>query len=436
MTRRTIANVIRDTERDRLLVAGRPVVLGPGLGLALGLSVGFETVRGGLVDANGVLHHETEEVPSPRQLEGGPDVLMARLRAVATRVLRDGLADESLWSDESSGTLRLLGAAAAWPCPVDRQKRPGGTVLRDGWIHDPIIGIAMPTLTERLAAALGSPFSAGRCHALNDANANTLAVAFDDTRARAHEDDDERWRVALVVRVGGGIGVGTIALAPHTRGRLSFIDSRLIEGANGFAGELGHLTVDRKIIDEINEAGKSTRLAPLSYDDWLCSCTRQHHLEVFASGTTLERRLRASGIAIPPRGAARANVINAALSGDVDELLVNAVRDIGRVLGRALAGPILMLDPHRITITGSLANEHLVEGIRRERDAWDNAIDDSVELRCEGGDRGAYAGVRGAALAVVRRKVYREFLDVRDATRPVSFQFGQEDFDLLAEAVP
>jgi len=235
-------------------------------------------------------------------------------------------------------------------------------------------------------------------------------------------------------RDGGGIGAGTIALAPHDRARLSFIDSRLIEGANGFAGELGHLTVDRRIIDEINEAGKLTRLAPLPYDDWLCSCTRQHHLEVFASGTTVERRLQASGVSIPAQGAERAEVIRSALEGDPDERLVNAVRDAGRVLGRALAGPILMLDPHRITITGSLANDQLVDGIQRERDAWENAISDSVEVLCHGGELGAFAGVRGAALAIVRRHVYRGFLDIRQAARPAGFRFGEEELEQLASA--
>jgi predicted NBD/HSP70 family sugar kinase len=432
VNRRTISNVIRDLRPDRLIAGRRPVELGPGAGLALGISLGFETLRGALIDANGVMHHQTEDLPTPRQLEATPGALLNRLRSLAARVLTAGVADQSLWAQDDAPVLRMLGVAVAWPCPVDRDKHPGGTTLRDEhWRRrDPTTG-RFPTLPERLAAVLGPPFDVRYCHALNDASANALAVAFDDSRGRAIQRGDDRWRVSLVVRVGGGIGASTILLAPHSRSRLSFIDARVIEGANGFAGELGHLPIDRVVVDELNATPAPDGLAPLDYDNWVCSCSRRHHLEVFASGTTLERRLKASGYAIPTEGSPRDTMLRAAFAGDADDVQIHAIRDIGRVLGRGLAGPILMLDPSSITITGSLANEHLVEGIRRERDAWANAINDSVEIRCYGGTVGAFAGARGAALAIVRRSVYRAFLDEKRVPFPTGFGFGERELECL-----
>jgi hypothetical protein len=70
-----------------------------------------------------------------------------------------------------------------------------------------------------------------------------------------------------------------------------------------------------------------------------------------------------------------------------------------------------MLDPKSITVTGSLAGREVVDGVRRVRDSWASVIDDSVEIESWGGERGGWAAVRGAGLAVLRRTVYRNFLD-------------------------
>src|SRR6185312_209678 len=144
------------------------------------------------------------------------------------------------------------------------------------------------------------------------------------------------------------------------------------------------------------------------------------------SGEALVRRLQASDYAIPTDARGRASLLRALLDGDGDELQAHAVRDVGRILGRALAAPILMLDPHSITVTGSLATPYLVDGIGRERDTWANAIRDTVRIDFAGGERGAYAGVRGAALAVLRRVVYRDSLDRRRAGAS-PMRFGPEE---------
>jgi predicted NBD/HSP70 family sugar kinase len=224
--------------------------------------------------------------------------------------------------------------------------------------------------------------------------------------------------------------VGTILLAPHNQRRLSFIDSLLVEGTNGLAGELGHLAIGRRLIEDINAASHDD-LAPMSYDDWTCVCGAHHHLQAFASGAAVVKRLQASGYAIPRDDRGSASVLREFLEGNPDDLQIHAMRDAGRILGRALAGPILMLDPYSISVTGSLASEHLVDGIRRERDMWAHAIKDTVKVSHREGPLSEFIGVRGAALAVMRGAVYRRFFDRRSAL-PETFPFRSSDLRKLS----
>jgi predicted NBD/HSP70 family sugar kinase len=429
---RTVSNVIREMRDQRLLVGGRPAQLGPGLGLAMGLSVGAESLRGCLVDANGIVKHQLEDEPTPRQLEESPEHLLRRLRSLASRVLVSAMKDETLWATSAENSLRLLGVATAWPCPLDRTKRPVGKILHDSlWRHREAATGNVQPLTERVASFFGPPFTLARCHALNDVSAAALSVAFDDSRASALEPDDNRWRVALVIRIGGGLGAATIILAPRCQRRLSFIDSQLIEGTDGLAGELGHLPIGRRLIADLNAANPYDELAPISYDEWPCSCGRKHHLEAFASGSALVRRLQASGYQIPTESRAPQSMLRSSLGAEADDVYIHALRDIGRILGRAMTGPILMLDPYSITFTGSLATEHLIEGVRRERDQWANAINDSVHLEQSGSLPGRFICARGAALAVIRKYVYREFMDGKESL-PQAFDVGPAELKAFA----
>lgn len=427
VSQRAVGNVISDFRAARLVEGGRPAKLGPGLGLCVGISLGAESLRGVVLDANGDCFCEVEDDLTPEQLLSSPRVLLKRMGQITARVLGAALDEPRLWGP-TKRELRLLGVAAALPFPLDRSKRPVGRTLRDGgWRRkDPETGRAL-SLPQQMASALGEPFTVARCHALNDVSAAALAVSFRNGRAQAGNPSDDQWKVELVIRVGGSLGAATIVVAPHSEERLSFIDSRLIEGTNGLAGELGHLPIGRKLIEEINSKSHGD-LAKMDFDGWQCSCGRSHHLEAFASGRAVVRRLQASGMSVPEDGRGRMSMLRAALE-EPDELQVGAVTDIGRILGRALAGPILMLDPYRITITGSLATEPLVDGIGRERDLWANAIKDAVTVEQKGGSAGRFVGAQGAALAVIRRAVYRGFLDRRVV--PTTIRFGDKDLTKL-----
>ena len=106
---------------------------------------------------------------------------------------------------------------------------------------------------------------------------------------------------------------------------------------------------------------------------------------------------------------------------------------VGRLLGYALAGPILLLDPSTITVTGPLASEHLVRGIGLVRNAWASAVNDSVKIDIDRSGIDDYIGVQGAALAVIRQKVYRDFLDTQDESLPATFAIGEDEVEQALE---
>jgi predicted NBD/HSP70 family sugar kinase len=432
---RTISEIVSDFSSSRLLTRGHPARLGPGLGLALGLSLGGESLRGLVVDANGTVYHALEDPLLPEQLNMSPGALLPRLRRMAHRVLDLALADRSLWSSPDRQELALLGVSVGWPCPIDRAKLPVGQTLRDGEWRRRSTGGQIPPLPERVAAALGGGFTVERCHAINDVSAASVAVAFEESRARAAEADEDRWRVGLVVRVGGGLGAATMILAPHRQSRLSFIDSRLVEGTNGLAGELGHLPIGRRAVEEVSHESRDV-LTAMNYDRWECSCGRKHHLETFASGRAVIRRLQESGYDIPEDGRDQLEILRSDLAQNPDEQPIAAVIDAGRLFGWALAGPILMLDPYSITVTGSLAvRDYLVDGIGRERNLWRNVIKDSVKVRpYEPRDPklARFVVAHGAALVVIRRLVYRNFLD-KQGSVPRTIKIVQADVESLAD---
>ncbi len=430
---RTVTNLMKrlGPRSSHLLANSRPPSFGPGAGLALGLSVGSQNVRGGLVDANGNLHNEKEAEQLPEQLLSEPRVVLSRIRSIAAQVLEDALAEGTLCVPGERPGLALLGAIVAWPSPLDRSKRPGGRSLDPSWKEIASGCEEVPSIPERLAATLGEPFTVERCHAIHDVNAHALWLGFHESRQRTIdlEDESDMWRVALVLRVSEGLAASAMLMAPPNRNRLSFIDSKLIEGTKGFAGEIGHLHMDKRVIDKVN-ANTVTGLAPIDYERWTCSCGRRHHLEAFASARGLRERIEASKRPVPD-SVGQKRLLDRAREGRLEDVDKQMGIDIGRILGHALAGPILMLDPSSITLTGPLANEAVVKGIEREGTEWASVIDDSVRIDIDRSGAGEYIGVRGAAMALVRQLVYRDFLDRRKDVTPAAFRVDAADVEAL-----
>jgi len=159
-------------------------------------------------------------------------------------------------------------------------------------------------------------------HVLLDNDVNIAALG---ERQHGWPDVDH----LLFVKVATGIGSGIVS------------DGELQRGAQGTAGDIGHVRVSR--------AG-----------DVPCHCGNTGCLEAVASGPAIARALRAKG----HDAQTGADVIDLVNRSDLDAIY--AVRQAGRDLGEVLATCVSLMNPSVIALGGSItqAGEHLLAGVR------------------------------------------------------------------------
>jgi glucokinase len=202
----------------------------------------------------------------------------------------------------------------------------------------------------------------------NDANCHAVA----EHRGGAATGADE----ALMVTLGTGIGAGIIT------------GGHLLRGANGFAGEPGHMVVD--------PTGPP------------CPCGKRGCWERFASGTGLSRLARdaahggrldavvdlAGGDPDAIRGE---HVTAAARAGDGEALAV--LGELSHWIALGLANLVNVLDPAVIVIGGGLvdAADLLLPDVRRRFRNLVMAGDQRPELPILAAALGGRAGAIGAA---------------------------------------
>lgn len=135
----------------------------------------------------------------------------------------------------------------------------------------------------------------------------------------------------IMITLGTGVGSGIV------------IDGKIVYGHDGFAGELGHVTMDR------TENGR------------LCGCGRKGCLETYASATGVARTARevlsktnnASLLReLKPEDITSKDVFDAALKGD--EIAKEVFQQTGKILGEALADFIAFSAPEAIVLFGGL----------------------------------------------------------------------------------
>lgn len=266
--------------------------------------------------------------------------------AIATAMdeaIRDALTQAQL----PSSALQAVGIASAGAIDSAR-----GVV-----VHSPHV----PTLdgqplTELLGTRLGVPAVIG-----NDA---TLA-ALGEQRFGAGQGVND----LVYITVSTGIGSGIVA------------GGRLILGAHGFAGEIGHMSVDAH-----GPYGKST--TPGAFES-LCSGTALARIanERLAAGEPSSLQALADPAAEP--GIAAQDIFAAMRSGDA--LARSIVEDAIVFLGAGLTNVVSALNPAMLIIGGGLANE------------WDAYITPAVELM----RKQAFAGM-GHDVRVVRPRLGAE----------------------------
>lgn len=188
-----------------------------------------------------------------------------------------------------------------------------GLVTRDGSVavttHLP--GVRDLPLGRRLATLLGIPV-------VIDNDATCAAVAEWRLGAGRGEDD------VLVVTIGTGIGGGAI------------IDGRVARGSHGFAGEYGHIVVQR--------------------DGLVCPCGRHGCWEAYVSGR---------GLAHIAGVASSEAVLDAFATGRADA--VRAVGEFAEWAALGLHNLVNSIDPACIVLGGGLGSRPEIVAAVRER---------------------------------------------------------------------
>ena len=134
----------------------------------------------------------------------------------------------------------------------------------------------------------------------------------------------------IMITLGTGVGSGIV------------VNGQLVYGHDGFAGELGHVVVER--------------------DGRICGCGRKGCLETYCSATGVARTAREFLVArsepsllreIPAEEIVSKDVYDAAIKGD--KLALEIFEYTGTILGRTLADFIAFSSPEAIILFGGLA---------------------------------------------------------------------------------
>lgn len=302
-----------------------------------GVDVGGTNLRIGAVDADGVVL-EDRRTPSPESTD-------ALLVAIAAHL-----------DDLRVTTGRAIDAIGVGIA---------GLVDRDGVLHyapnlPQYVDVPLRALlTERL----GIPVVVD-----NDAN----AAAWGEVRHGAARGHDH----ALVFTLGTGVGGGIIS------------DGRLLRGAYGFAGEVGHWQLDP--------------------DGPKCACGQVGHWEAFASGRGLGGRARAAAAAgSAPNVLARAggdvdavrseHAADSALAGESDGLAL--IEEYAHHVALGFAGLANVFDPEIVVVSGGLValGEVLLGPVRREFAGQLEGAEQRPEVPVVAAALGDAAGLVGAA---------------------------------------
>lgn len=184
--------------------------------------------------------------------------------------------------------------------------------------------------------------------------------------------NDATWTALAEWRLGAGRGVDDLVLVTLGTGIGGGLvqGGRLQTGANGFAGEIGHMTVQRHGL--------------------ACPCGRRGCWERYASG---------SGLTALSGGLTGEEVVTAAAAGDVDALAV--IEEFADWVAIGLVNLTNLLDPARFVLAGGLveAARVIAEPIGRRFVTRLYAPDHRPHPELMFGELGEEAGAIGAALA-------------------------------------
>jgi predicted NBD/HSP70 family sugar kinase len=310
----TVRDARRELEDAELLELGPDGYrLGPAT-TVLAFSIAREGVRCAVVDGHGARrasqHKEVLVLPM-RHSDGHPRLSPEGLADVLVELANACLAE--------TGCPTPRGIAMAWPGQIEfeRDGRSGAYERRESGFYD---GLRFDELLRQVQDRL--ELTDLDQTLVNDADAEFLA--------------ERRWGVAVAaqnvlgIKLAGGIGSSLV------------IDGRVYEGSTGTVGEIGHLDVSIEGILDKPRDDVLLQLAELDY----CSCgSGAAHLERYASGRAIVERL------IAPEALADGYEQAVRELRDSSPALQHVMRQAGVLVGQALAGPALLLEPDAIVVS-------------------------------------------------------------------------------------
>jgi predicted NBD/HSP70 family sugar kinase len=268
-------------------------------------------------------------------------------------------ASRDLLADAGRTEAELIGVGIGVPGPVEHSTgRPIRPPIMPGWDGYDVV--------DHVGSALGG------VPVLVDNDVNIMALGEHASAYGAVEH-------LVFVKVATGIGAGIIS------------GGRLHRGANGAAGDLGHVAAPH---------------AP----DVLCSCGNTGCLEAVASGPAISIALRQNGI---DANSSR-DIIDLVRAGNIPT--AQAVRQAGRTIGEVLATCVSMLNPSVIVVGGELAQagESLLAGVREV--VYGRSLPLATgDLQIVAARTGDQAGVIGAATMVIQYALSPERVDLEVA---------------------
>lgn len=301
-----------------------------------GVDIGGTTVKLGLFDTEGSLLDKWE-IPT-RTEESGSNILPDIAKAICRK-----LEEKQLAKDD------IVGVGVGAPGPIDNQ----------GVVHRAVnLGWGVFSIKDTLEEIIKLPVMAG-----NDANVAALG---------------EMWKGGgqgssnlIVVTLGTGVGGGII------------IDGKILTGATGAGGEIGHIHV------EDNETEK-------------CGCGNTGCLEQYASATGVtrlaNRKLAESEKESTLRGGevSAKTIFDAVKAGDA--LAMEVAEEFGKYLGNCLAAIAGVVNPEAIVLGGgvSKAGEILINYIEPyyEKNVFHGSRNVKFSLATLGNDAGIYGAAK------------------------------------------
>ena len=282
------------------------------LGYIAGIDIGATSLDIALADVTGSILQRCSE---PTDVKWSPEVVFGRCSALLLELIRaqGGMPDQ------------MLGIGVGVPGPVDFAR--GVLVappLMPEWENFPIRDFFKKTFLSAFVVV--------------DNDVNIMALGEQRVGDGAGVDH------FIFVKIGTGIGAGIIS------------NGRIHRGADGSAGDIGHICVDKE--------------GPL------CACGNKGCLEAMAAGPAITAKaMEAARNGSSPTlsqmrdangGTLRPEDVNAACR-EGDQAALDIIRDSGQMIGDVLASLVNFFNPSHIFFGGGITNfgNHLLVAIRR-----------------------------------------------------------------------